>query len=159
MINVTTHILKFRKFLLDCWPDIDALMEDHDWHDDGYFIDEWLQSNWELLVERQLLKKAGHVNSFGIYYGRNRYAQKESTITHEIICRPKDNVSLIDEKSNEPIPRGTKLIFHIFLKKMGGLYPPFDSAGVYSKNGKNVDLYYVPVSDVEFFMEEVLSTR
>ena len=37
MINVTTHLLKFRNFLIDSWTDLDLLMGNHDWDDDGSF--------------------------------------------------------------------------------------------------------------------------
>ncbi|MDB6081207.1 MAG: hypothetical protein JWO53_479, partial [Chlamydiia bacterium] len=58
-VDVTDHLTKFRDFLCICWPSIDSLMSDHDWHDDGDFIDDWLGANWELFVERELLGKNG----------------------------------------------------------------------------------------------------
>jgi hypothetical protein len=156
MKNVTTHILKFRKFLIDVWGDLDTLMEDHDWDEDGCFIDEWLQTNWELLVERELLGKTGFLNSFGIFHGRKRYHNEIVKNTHEIICLPRHGVDLVDDETKKSIPNGTRLVFHIFLKKLDvshGLYPPFDYAGVVSEGRKY--RYMVPVKDVEFFLDRV----
>jgi hypothetical protein len=135
-------------------------MENHDWDNDLRFTDDWLQANWELLVERQLLKREGYLNTFCMFYECDRYTQKDAKVTHEIICRSKNNGCLIDGGTGKIIPVGTRLVFYVFLKKMDvsyGLYPPFDTAGVFSRDGKKRSLYLVPVDDVEFFMEEVLS--
>jgi len=32
-------------------------METHDWDEDGDFTFDWIQANWEFLVERELLGK------------------------------------------------------------------------------------------------------
>jgi hypothetical protein len=155
MINVTGRILNFRKFLIDVWGDLDTLMEDHDWDEDGCFIDEWLQTNWEFLVERQLLKKKGVLSPFGMIYTDTILPGKGLKPTHEIVCVPKINVSLVDERTKKNIADKSRLVFQVFLRNMDGsfgLYPPFDYAVVFSEDRKH--RYLVPVKDVEFFLDQ-----
>ena len=158
MINVSEHILKFRRLLIDCWADLDSLMENHDWDNDESFIDEWLQSTWEFLVERQLLQKNGSLRSFGEYKTESRVTRKEKIATHEIICIPKKNKTLIDGITNTPINKNIRLAFCVFLKRLPvsyGLYPPFDYAGVFSIKDKKLTRYRIPVDDVDFFLDTI----
>ncbi len=36
-------------------------MENHDWEEDGNFIDDWIQMNWEFLIEREILGKGKYL--------------------------------------------------------------------------------------------------
>ncbi len=55
-VDITQHVEKFRGFLNISWDHvIYNIMEDHDWDEDGDLIDDWMQVNWELLVEREIL--------------------------------------------------------------------------------------------------------
>lgn len=153
MMNVNEQLLWFRKFLLDSWEDLDHLMKDHDWEDDGDFIDEWLQVNWEFLVERQLLKKNGFLNSYGIYYKEPRVTNPTAKITHLIVCRAKNNQTLFDDQSGIPLPENHLWIFRCFYKKLEvshGIYPPFDTVGLILDDGKT--RFYVHPDDVDFFL-------
>ena len=58
-LNVTGQIYLFRDFLVSAWPHLDLMMNNHDWDTDEKFIGEWIQVNWEFLVERELLGKNG----------------------------------------------------------------------------------------------------
>ncbi len=60
-LDVTDQILKFRDFFIICWPQLDKFILEHDWDDDVDFIDDWIQVNWEFLVERELLGKEGYL--------------------------------------------------------------------------------------------------
>lgn len=110
MLNVTEHILKFRHFLLSSWNDLDLLMEDHDWDDDVNFTFDWLQVNWEFLVERQLLKKTGFLNTFGILpFSQQRITDENVECTHLIMCASKDGREL--SKSSKSHGAGAPWLF------------------------------------------------
>ena len=74
-------------------------MSNHDWDDDGGFIDEWLQVNWEFLVERELLEKKGFLKS---YPPRTIALPFPNAVaTHVIICKAKPNKQLLDDKKHK----------------------------------------------------------
>lgn len=63
--ELTMRVLsRFREFLNDSWSSMDRVLEDHDWDNDAYFLADWLDANWELLVGRQLLGKGSGLLHF-----------------------------------------------------------------------------------------------
>ena len=61
------HVLsKFRDFLNASWPVINELLQSHDWDDDPYFLEDWIDENWKQLVARQLLGKNADLQPFAI---------------------------------------------------------------------------------------------
>lgn len=156
MINVTDHIQKFRKFLLDCWADLDSLLENHDWDNDQYLTLEWIQSNWEFLVERQLLKKGSYLSCIGFSHQEKRIMFPNVKVTHEIVCLSKRDDFFVDDESKIIIPRDCRLIFKGFLKKMDGsygLYPPFDYAFVRAEGRDRKSYYTILLDDINFFLD------
>ncbi len=154
MINDTTHILKFRDFLAHSWADLDSLMENHNWDDDGSFTIDWIQVNWEFLVERQLLEKKGPLKSY--FNWDFRITQPKAIATHEIICKPKSNKQFIDDRSQIIIPHDTTLEFGGFITRRDpgyGYYPPFDYLTLHAENRKYT--YKVLVDDVDFFLSKI----
>lgn len=92
-IDITSHILNFRNFLNSSWPWLDALMEVHDWDEDGDFTLDWLQVNWEFLVERELLGKDKHLLPLG---WNNRITYSDRRAKYKIVCKFQDNIELRD---------------------------------------------------------------
>ena len=48
-MNVENLVENFRQLIIAAWPQLQAIVgqvKDH-----PYFIDDWLQANWELMVE------------------------------------------------------------------------------------------------------------
>lgn len=153
MINVSSQILKFRQFLLHSWNDLDKLMENHDWDDDGNFIDDWMQANWEFLVERQLLGKTGVLNNFGMAYKRPRITDLNARKIYEIFCLPKAGRDFVDARTGNPISQKNRLVFRVFLTRVDntfGLYPPFDHVEMTSTTNK--EPFIALLEEVEFFM-------
>ncbi len=134
MINVTPQIIKFRDFLVHSWNDLDLLMANHDWDDDVWFTDEWLQVNWEFLVERQLLHDSGFLKSY--FFCNVRVTHPNTDATCEIICKPKNNEYLVDDATGYNISSHVELCFGYFVNKMDkgyGIYPPFDFLTAYTE--------------------------
>ena len=151
MENVSVQMSKFRDFLNHSWADLDLLMSEHDWDEDGNFTNEWVQVNWEFLVERQLLKNNGFLQT---YANSNRVSNPDALVTNFIVCVPKANEVLYDDKTNIQIPENLKLVFSDFEKKLDvsyGWYPPFDYATVYTEDRKKY--FDVPVKSIEFILE------
>ncbi|MDB6081216.1 MAG: hypothetical protein JWO53_488 [Chlamydiia bacterium] len=153
-IDVTEHITKFRDFLCTCWPSIDSLMVDHDWDDDGDFIDDWLGANWELLVERELLHEKGFLTSFGMLRSASRVISPSQKATYSVYVKSKS--PLFDmKKPMIPVPTNQKLRLYSFRasEKDFGLYPPFDVAAVVVDASKK--FFYVPFKELQFYIDLV----
>lgn len=152
--NVTKQMLEFRDFLVHSWKNLDLLMEQHDWESDGSFITDWIQVNWEFLVERELLRKTGFLKSYS--YDDFRVTFPDAVATYEIICKPIEHKQLIDDRTGAIIPDVEKLFFGGFENKMEfgyGCYPPFDFITAFTKNKK---LYYeLPVVNLEFYLTQI----
>ncbi|MEQ6205022.1 hypothetical protein ABMC88_18455 [Sulfitobacter sp. HNIBRBA2951] len=136
---IESLILLFQKFLLASWPQLALIMNDHDWDDDPYFIDYWIQANWELLVEHQLLDDV-ILPAYGYDVDPNaRYKKKGSAPTHYIACKPNSTKDA--------------LVFVCFAAKNGcdiSLAPPFDIVRVRCE--KTLELSYMPLESVKFFL-------
>lgn len=155
MTIVNQQVEYFRQFLNAAWPHVDNLMFNHDWDEDGNFIDKWLQVNWEFLVERELLGPNNYLDSYG-FFKALRITNPHAKANYKIICKPKDNTILIDDKTKRTIPKEINLIFKIFLTQYEttyGLYPPFDYACLRSIGSK--ELFYVSIHDIDFILEEM----
>lgn len=63
---VMIAIEQFRGFLNSAWPALTEVLNKHDWDDDAYFLEDWLDANWNLLVSRQLLGKGGGLQPFAV---------------------------------------------------------------------------------------------
>lgn len=61
LARVLTH---FREFLLEAWPTLQTVLQNHDWDGDAYFLEDWFDQNWSLLVGRQLLGKGADIQPF-----------------------------------------------------------------------------------------------
>ncbi len=79
--DITHQITHFRDFLVASWPFLDLMMKQHNWEEDGWFSDEWIQVNWEFLVERELLGSTKRLFPLG---WSKRVTDQKSTVTHEV---------------------------------------------------------------------------
>lgn len=111
--EITEHIRKFQKFLVVCDPYVKELMADHDWDEDPNFFRDWVQVNWEILVERELLEGHYFLTSFSEGYVESRFTHPEKTPDYAVIGR--SNKPLLDISSNEMIPLDDKKkMFQLF---------------------------------------------
>ena len=54
---ITTYLLRFRDFLNDAWAALNVVLNEHDWDNDPYILEDWLDDNWKHLFVRQILGK------------------------------------------------------------------------------------------------------
>lgn len=149
--DITNHINSFRGFLNASWPLLDELMKDHNWDDDGSFIGQWLQVNWEFFVERELLEGHGFLTQFSVTYLSDRVTKPEAIANYTVLA--KSEKTLIDAKTQAVVPLEKNLKLYCFstYKDIAyGLYPPFDFARLVIDAEKK--LYTVPVKDLKFYL-------
>lgn len=144
-MSIYQLMVSFRNFLNSSWPSVMETMEEHDWDDSPYFLDQWIQANWELLVEKHILEP----KQLLVPYGYNsspgcRYSHKEDKSTHRVVCKKKGDADF-------------GYIFLCFESKMKGAYsisPPFDYASI--KNIKEGTILDVDFKALEFAIEPIV---
>ena len=136
-------ILNFHEFTLACWPQMNIILKNLDWDDNPYFIDHWMQSNWEILVERQLLDGEGFLHPYG--YDINpecRQTAVGSVATHRLMIVLKPEESRLEFVN-----------FSTFSYNGNSFEPPLDKVGVrYLESG---DITYIPLELVDFDIEVI----
>lgn len=138
-------ITNFRNFLIISWPSLMKIMEHLDWDDSPYFLDEWMQANWELLVEMHILEAGQLLAPYG--YNNSpacRYTQKDNSLTHRVICKKKSDSEF-------------RHIFLCFKSKTGKTFkiePPFDFVGV--EDIETGDRLSVEFEGLEFSVEPII---
>ncbi len=134
-------VLNYRSFLISSWTCLSEILIKLDWDESPYFLDDWMQANWELLVEKQIdssyiLASYGFNNS-----PQCRYLGKDKTVTHRIICWENKEI---------------KYIFLCFTTKKDGRYeirPPFNYVNV--ENFVTGERSVLPLNQLNFMVEEV----
>lgn len=147
--RLTKQLGYFRQFLISSWPYLDILMEDHDWDNDTDFIDDWLQTNWELLIERELLGQGIYLSPLAIYLP-TRTITKNASPNYSVITLISKNV--LDFKTGKYLPKNCALRLFGFCSELAeggtGLYPPFDLVDLVSDSTR--ELFIASFSELEF---------
>jgi hypothetical protein len=141
-MQIQDAVLNYRNFLLSSWLSLSETLRDLNWDTDPYFIDEWMQSNWELLVERQVgdeitLLPYGYDSTPGA-----RYLEKNKSANRRLIADL--DVQPLHEKS----------IFLCFTSKTTSGFetaPPFNFA--YLESIKTRERFAVPIEGLSFRLE------
>ena len=152
-VNITKQVNLFVDFLVKSWPSLDDLMYDHDWDEDGYFSSNWMQVNWEFLVERELIKGQGFLTEIE---GSARVTYPQAKATHKVLCKVKDPVILIDWIKKTENHEGEYLILEGFLTPVEtsfGLYPPFDYVDIRTIDNKKI--YRAPLNQCQFYITSI----
>ena len=149
-MDVTNQISLFRNFLNVAWPSLDSLMKTHDWGGDVWFTSDWIQINWEYLVEREILgKNDGSLTTFSLTDGNEKIIPHHSNCVYGVIAYPKKNCEPLDVKKNikPPFNKGLKLFSLLTFK---GYYPPFDLAHLVLDSPR--ELFIVPFAELDFHL-------
>lgn len=156
--NITKHIRKFQKFLVVCDPYVRELMEDHDWDEDPRLFGDWVQVNWELLVEREILEGHYFLTSFSEGYVENRITSPEETPDYTVAGR--SAAPLLDICSNKMVSLDNKKMqFQLFSlvsrDSLGRLSmtAPYDIA--YLIESKSRQMVAVDFASLEFYIEKL----
>lgn len=133
----------FSKFLVSSWEDLSKLLENDT---TGSLKEDWLQANWELLVEG-LAGEGVILEPYGDGADCNgassRVLYPNRIPSHHIICKPLDGHSIYDVLNEQRLDIQQAIIFDRFvsLGNDGWYYesPPFDKI-LAGYNGKDVVL-------------------
>lgn len=138
-------IENFRSFLISSWPSVSKILEQLDWDSSPYFLDIWIQANWEHLVEEHLLDDGQFLRPYGYNSSPGcRTSGNGCASTHQVTC-----VSKIRSYAN-------LCVFLTFVAKKGSAWkiePPFDHVDVEDfKTGKR---YTIPIEEVDFIVKPI----
>lgn len=144
-MQIDEIVLNYRKFLIAGWSYISEILINLNWDESPYFLDEWMQANWELLVEKQIdnelvLASYGFDNS-----ARCRYSDKNKIVTHQIICWDKERIS------------ESKYIFLCFTTKVNQRFeiaPPFDYVNV--EDFLTKERLVLPLGKLNFSLDQII---
>ncbi|RUO79862.1 hypothetical protein CWI84_09555 [Idiomarina tyrosinivorans] len=143
-MSETGLILNFQNFIVSCWPHLNCIMRDLDWDNEPYFIEDWLQANWELLVEKHLGVDGVLLPSYGYEADTsNRYKKTGTNPSHKIMCSQFNSEN--------------KYLFLSFISKNGNalsIEPPFDYLKV--KDDQN-NVNFIKSDGVKFYLEPFFS--
>ena len=140
-MTVNQLIFNFHGFILACWPQLSVIMENLDWDNEPYFVEDWIQANWELMVERQLLSNDHFLLPYGYGVGtEHRHTNIGKLATHRVIATLK--------RKNE------KYRFLCFTSKNSGAIKfevPFELVSI--KNLSTGAISHAELDKVEFSVE------
>ncbi|MCH1430721.1 MAG: hypothetical protein GWP59_08715 [Chlamydiales bacterium] len=155
--DLTKQIFIFRDFLVASWPYLDDLMDNHDWEDDGWFIQDWLDINWQHLVGREVLGKGnGYITNLSPFSPKSSFMEGP---IYSVIAKSRNNEPLLDLRGKEKILNDDDLRlsgFCTIYEEVGfGLYPPFDIATLTMGNTSKPRQYEVELDKLEFHLKEL----
>src|SRR5437868_1205869 len=137
-LDVTQTILNYKNFLLASKFSVDKLLVNHDWHDDSEAYPNWVQANWELLVELMLVNENEYLGTISFFEKGERYRTKSLNATYWIICESHEISAKFDEDD--------VLVFRCYLgyyKGLSGILDPYDLILVFSiKDDRFYELHF-----------------
>ncbi len=147
-------IINFRDFIAANWNFISSL--DKQDESDALLID-WLQVNWEMLVERHLpLPIMLEVYGDGADNGKgSRIEHPEASATHMVVCAPKNGTVVYDCLNKVEVNSETsEFIFDRFvsLSADGWYYeePPFDKALCFNNSSMDRSELVLNLNNITF---------
>jgi len=154
MMDEHSLIVGFRNFIATNWEFISSL--DKQDESNALLID-WLQVNWEMLVERHLpLPIMLEVYGDGADNGKNsRIEHPEASATHMIICTPKNGIPVYDYLNKTEVSSAADtIIFDRFVSiRPDGWYyeePPFDKVLCFNNSSIDRSEMVLNVDSIKF---------
>lgn len=133
-MELDTAIRLFVDFLNSSWDIVSQLLSNRYDTSDENSIDDWLQANWELLVERKVLKVNEYLEIYGSgadYNGSSsRIIDPEALANFRVDIKTKKGHETFDLLNNEQVEL-QNMTFENFVGFKNGFYiqePPFKYA-------------------------------
>mgnify|MGYP000932168565 CR=1 FL=1 len=106
-MEIDKAIKTFIDFLNSSWIIVSQLLLNRDYTSNENSINDWLQANWELLVERKVLKVNEYLEVYGEgadYNGASsRIVDPEALPNFKVIVKIKNGNSILDVLNNEQV--------------------------------------------------------
>lgn len=156
MIALKGLLEGFSSLLVSSWKDL-SLLTEHE--STGSLKADWLQANWELLVEN-LVSGEVVLDTYGDGADCNgsssRVLYPDRLATHQIICEPLSGGQVYDILNDQQLDALQDIIFDRFVSigDDGWYYelPPFDKI-LADHTGENV---VIAVSEVDFQLKRIV---
>jgi hypothetical protein len=154
MLEVTSVLLKFGDFINENWNSIKFFLSPDNVN---YEYDDWLQANWEILVETKICEPGQFLYHYGegadCYGEFSRVSYYNKTPTHKIVGKLA-NDQCYDYYSREVIKRMENFNFYRFINVDDEMQddnnPPFDYCEfVHDIEDKRI---WLSKPEVQFFM-------
>lgn len=136
-MTIDASIKTFAQFLNKSWDVVQGLLKNRDYTTDNSSISDWIQANWELLVERKVLNINEYLEVYDegadFYGGSSRITDMNALSTHKIVTKIKDRVAF-DVLNNQNISDEIELTFNRlvgFENNYYTEYPEFSYALLY----------------------------
>ena len=158
-MKIDIAINTFVNFLNSSWIIVSQLLFERDYTTDEDSTNDWLQANWELLVERKVLKVNEYLEIYGEgadYNGASsRIIDPEALPNFKIIVKTKNGNSILDVLNNEQV-RFENVTFDKIVGFKNGFYtlePEFKYVLI---TDDNLGLErVVAIDDIEFGLERL----
>lgn len=158
-MGIDNVIRTFVGFLNSSWIIVSQLLLNRDYTSNEDSINDWLQANWELLVERKILKVNEYLEVYGDggdYNGASsRITDPDALPNFKVIVKTKNSNSILDILNNEQV-RFEKAIFDKIVGFKNGFYtlePEFKYVLI---TDDNLGLERViAIDDIEFELEKL----
>lgn len=155
-LDITKQISLFRNFLIKSWPILDEVMLSHNWEEDGYFTTEWIQANWEILVEREITENKAIISSLSMPYPNDRITKMGKKYEYIVVAQPLENKIVMDLHEQKKIDFSLKPRLFGFCKALDsgfGIYPPFDICNLCIDKTKVA--YTAFFNELKFYLKKV----
>lgn len=158
-MDIDKAIRVFSDFLNSSWIIVSQLLLNRDYTSNEDSINDWLQANWELLVERKVLKVNEYLEVYGDgadYNGASsRITDPEALPNFKVIIKTKNGNSVLDILNNEQV-RFENVTFDKIVGFKNGFYtlePEFKYVLI---TDDNLGLErVVAMGDIEFALERL----
>ena len=161
MMSVDSTVASFATFLRQSWTAIDALKQAVPASEGDAIVADWLQANWELLVEAALRFATRDSGLFLERYAEGADCNDRSSRvwmpgalpTHRVLCQPRGGLELRDLLTGSVLSSKRLIAFDRYVSRTpAGWYaqsPPFDH--VLASVGEREVLLKAP--SVQFVLE------
>lgn len=107
IMNIDKGIRIFSIFLNNSWAIVSQSLTDRDYSPDEDVTNDWLQANWELLVERKVLKVDEYLEVYGEgadYNGSSsRIVDPEALPDFKVVIKPRNGNEILDVLNKEHV--------------------------------------------------------
>jgi hypothetical protein len=158
-MNLDIAIRIFANFINDTWNTVMPLIKGRDYTSDESSISDWLQSNWEILVERKVLK----INQFLEVYGEGADFNGASSRITDINALPSFTIQVnqfskekVFDLLNDEYVSISNADFIELVSFEDGFYsktPKFDSVLIEDSTGTE---RVILIDEIKFVLKEII---
>lgn len=159
MNTITKEIKVFADFLNNSWSIVHEVLMNRDYTTDESSVNDWLQANWELLVERKVLKINEYLEVYGDEADFNgdssRITDPDASPNYKVRVKPKIGNEVFDLLNKERV-ESYRLSFDKLVTFREGFYflePGFEF--VLCIDDESDIERVVAIAEVDFVLERV----